>query len=165
MLPGEATTFTSIDRCSEKEDGLGTDLPTNVFNKQLPSGMPPHKLRLKPGCVVICLRNLNVTAGVCNGTRLRVDTIKEEVSGCRSEDPQTLCCTLLTTPQAGTQYLFTKIELEPADKDVDPSHAFIRTQFPLRLAYCLTVNKAQGQTLSKVLSSSLFHFVFRWELY
>jgi len=41
--------------------------------------MPPYKLRLKPGCVVICLRNLNVTAGVCNGTRLRVDEIKEEV--------------------------------------------------------------------------------------
>lgn len=79
MLPGEATTFTSIDRCSEQEDSFGTDLPTTVFNKQLPSGMPPHKLYLKPGCVVICLRNLNVTAGVCNGTRLRVDEIKDEV--------------------------------------------------------------------------------------
>jgi len=79
MLLGEATTFTSIDRCSEQEDSFGTDLPTSVFNKQLPSGMPPHKLHLKPGCVVICLRNLNVTAGVCNGTRLRVDEIKDEV--------------------------------------------------------------------------------------
>ena len=57
---------------------------------------------------------------------------------------------MLTTPHAGTRYIFTKLELEPADKDVDPSHAFVRTQYPLRLAYCLTVNKAQGQTLKKV---------------
>ena len=82
MLPGPPTLFKSIDRSSEKEDAFGTDLPTTVFNKQLPSGMPPHELQLKPGCVVICLRNLNVNAGVCNGTRLRVDQIKEEV--CRT---------------------------------------------------------------------------------
>ena len=84
MLPGEAVVFKSIDRCSENEEGFGTDLPTTVFNKQLPTGMPPHELRLKKGCVVICLRNLNVSAGVCNGTRLRVDDIKEEVSSLSS---------------------------------------------------------------------------------
>lgn len=37
--------------------------------------MPPHKLCLKPGAVVMLLRNLYVELGVCNGTRMVVRKI------------------------------------------------------------------------------------------
>ena len=39
--------------------------------------------------------------------------------------------------------------LEPADKG-DPTTCFVRTQFPIRLAYAMTINKSQGQTFQKV---------------
>ena len=49
----------------------------------------------------------------------------------------------------GKRALIPKIEMEPSDQ-TDPSHCFKRTQFPVRLAYAITINKAQGQSLSKV---------------
>lgn len=77
MLPGTPRVYTSVDRCS---DVTGNNaLPPTVFNKQLPSGMPPHELHLKEGAVVILLRNLKVPAGLCNGFRLRVDEMKDTV--------------------------------------------------------------------------------------
>lgn len=42
-----------------------------------------------------------------------------------------------------------RIILEPADT-LDPTNAFKRLQFSLRLAYALTINKSQGQTFGKV---------------
>jgi ATP-dependent DNA helicase PIF1 len=37
-----------------------------------PSGHPPHVLRLKAGCPVVLLRNIDPTNGLCNDTRLVV---------------------------------------------------------------------------------------------
>jgi len=42
-----------------------------------------------------------------------------------------------------------KMSLEPADKG-DPTMCFVRTQFPIRLAYAITINKSQGQTFQRV---------------
>jgi len=55
------------------------DVPSEIYNAQTPSGMPPHELKLKPGCIVILLRNLNVGQGLCNGSRLIVDEINPTV--------------------------------------------------------------------------------------
>ncbi|PIO70215.1 hypothetical protein TELCIR_07940 [Teladorsagia circumcincta] len=53
------------------------------LNKMVPSGMPPHELRPKKGCIVMLLRNLDVTKGLCNGTRLIVDEYGQYVLECR----------------------------------------------------------------------------------
>eukprot|EP00973_Karenia_brevis_P043103 5968704-Karenia_brevis.AAC.1 len=45
--------------------------------------MPPHRLELKPGALVIILRNVAPDEGVCNGTRavvLRVHRFLVEVA-------------------------------------------------------------------------------------
>ena len=53
---------------------------------------------------------------------------------------------IITGARKGTRVLIPRIKLAPSDANLP----FIlqRTQFPLRLAYCMTINKAQGQTFS-----------------
>ena len=50
---------------------------------------------------------------------------------------------------AGDRVLIPRMDVQPPD-DKDPTHQFIRRQFPVRLAYAMTVNKSQGQSLKKV---------------
>jgi hypothetical protein len=45
---------------------LELDLPDAFVDAQMPSGMPPHILKLKPGCIVMLLRNLSILLGNCN---------------------------------------------------------------------------------------------------
>ncbi|CAF4426189.1 unnamed protein product [Rotaria sp. Silwood2] len=66
-LPETEKTYTSVDEV-ECEDGDDiTNYPTEVLNSRTPSGMPPHKLKLKIGAIVMLLRNLDVHQGLCNG--------------------------------------------------------------------------------------------------
>jgi len=46
--------------------------PSKFLNTLTPSGLPPHVLKLKIGCPIILLRNIDPANGLCNGTRLVV---------------------------------------------------------------------------------------------
>jgi ATP-dependent DNA helicase PIF1 len=40
------------------------------LNTLTPNDLPPHVLKLKIGCPIILLRNIDPANGLCNGTRL-----------------------------------------------------------------------------------------------
>ena len=64
-FPGEVTRYYSFDMTIDRtEQGLQEDF----LNSLTPSGLPPHKLMLKPNCLVILLRNIDPSQGLCNGT-------------------------------------------------------------------------------------------------
>jgi hypothetical protein len=44
--------------------------PEEFLNTLTPNGLPPYVLKLKIGCHVILLRNIDPANGLCNGTRL-----------------------------------------------------------------------------------------------
>ena len=46
--------------------------PSEFLNTLTPSGLPPHMLKLKIGCPIILLRNIDPANGLCNGMRLVV---------------------------------------------------------------------------------------------
>jgi ATP-dependent DNA helicase PIF1 len=46
--------------------------PPEFLNTLMPNGLPPHVLKLKIGCPVILLRNIDPVNGLCNDTRLVV---------------------------------------------------------------------------------------------
>ena len=41
--------------------------------------LTPHELHLKPNIIVMLIRNLNFAKGICNGTRLMIQTIKKYI--------------------------------------------------------------------------------------
>ncbi|VDK72257.1 unnamed protein product [Cylicostephanus goldi] len=83
------------------------------------------------------LRNLDVSAQLCNGTRLVVLSIKA--------DKKLLKCRNLSNGEPAN---ITRMHLDYCNEK--SGIAFRRLQFPIRLAFCLTVNKSQGQTFDKV---------------
>jgi ATP-dependent DNA helicase PIF1 len=70
-FPGEEIEFLSADSIKgNEENGEGQLMyPVEYLNSINCSGMPLHRLKLKVGCPVMILRNLNPGEGVCNGSR------------------------------------------------------------------------------------------------
>jgi hypothetical protein len=74
-LEGTAQTFYSVDELLDEEnqpDETSIHVPVEFINILEPSGFPKHELKLKIGCCVILLRNLDVEKGLCNGTKLTI---------------------------------------------------------------------------------------------
>ncbi|XP_049387184.1 uncharacterized protein LOC125851434 [Solanum stenotomum] len=73
LIPGEGRTYYSSDNVckasvnTNKEDIL---YPTEFLNNLRFPGIPNHDIHLKVGSLIMLLRNLNQTEGLCNGTRL-----------------------------------------------------------------------------------------------
>ena len=105
--------------------------PIEVLNEQLPSGFPPHQLRLKLGMCVIILRNFDRRTNVANGTKAIVMRITRNA----------LKLKLISTGEE--VYLPRMVFID----DSGPLK-MKRRQFPVRGAFAMTINKAQGQTLS-----------------
>ena len=108
--------------------------------------MPPHKQRLKIGIPVILLRNLNPALGLCNGTRLQVQHITQRL----------LTIKILNGSNEGDITHIPRIDLIESSGDL-PFH-LKRRQFPIKVAFAMTINKAQGQSLSKL--AFIYHVRF-----
>ena len=71
-MPGESVVYRSYDQTTEVSEASGYPMePMEVLNNQNPPGLPPHELKLKEGCPIILLRNLEAPL-LMNGTRLIV---------------------------------------------------------------------------------------------
>ena len=70
QFPGDVQEFRSADQVDDLEHR--NRYPTEPLNSLNPSELPPHTLKLKVGCPVILLWNLNTAHGLCNGTRIIV---------------------------------------------------------------------------------------------
>ena len=136
LIPGDAGTFVSADSV---EDSQAAMYPTEFLNSLSPNGMPPHQLILKRYASIILLRSLDPTQGLSNGTRLII----------RSVTRRLIDAVVATGSHVGDRVFIPRI---PLLTPTDSGFPFIlkRTQFPIRPAFCITINKGQGQSLDTV---------------
>lgn len=96
------------------------------------SGVPSHKLELKVGVPVLLMRNLDASR-LCNGTRLRITDLRRHI----------VQATIITGGAKRETVLIPRIPIIPTNLPFQVN----RLQFPLKVAFSITINKSQGQTL------------------
>lgn len=87
---------------------------------------------------IILLRNLNPSEGLCNGTRLI----------CRGLQSKVIDAEIITGSHIGKHVFIPRITLIVSESKLP--FTLNRHQFPVRVAFSMTINKSQGQTLSRV---------------
>jgi ATP-dependent DNA helicase PIF1 len=100
--------------------------PAELLNTLTPNGLPPHVLKLKVGCPVILLRNIDPANGLCNGTRLVVQVFQRN----------TIDAKIALGQHAGKRVFLPRIPLCPSDDEMFPFQ-FKRKEFPIRLSFVM----------------------------
>jgi hypothetical protein len=134
-LPGEGKVYLSCDTVGNTDTAA---FPVDFLNRLNISGLPPHQLHLKVGAIVMLLRNLNPSNGLMNGTRLKILSLMERV----------IKVEIITGTCIGTVHFIPRIKLIPSDFTLP--FEMSRIQFPIKLAYAMTINKSQGQSMNRV---------------
>jgi hypothetical protein len=153
-LEGEAITLEAAhEECKDAEanDGISRVHATLEYMRSVKqTGVPNSTLRLKPGCIMLLTRNMLSTLGLVNGTRLRL----------LSERP---------AHDATLNVLHVETVMPPGSTEAPTRHfipricfelftpgglKFYRRQFPVRLAYAITGQKSQGQTVVRAVFDS-----------
>ena len=135
--------FKSSNRISEVDDPYGylKDMLRNdtLLSELNAYDVPPHNLRLKKGDVCLLYCNYSKTEGLTKNTRVKVVEIRDNFIGVQKLDD-------------GSEGPVTYLPRCPFEFQSNYGHAykFIRIQFPLRLAYCLSYNRSQGQSAKRI---------------
>ncbi|CAL1408540.1 unnamed protein product [Linum trigynum] len=141
LFPGEEVSYFSSDsleidaKNQHVEEG---DYTVEFLNSLKIGNFPEHELKLKLGCPVILLRNLDQSTGLCNGTRMIVKRLGKwfiEVQ-------------ILTGTYVGDTVFLPRLSLSVHYKSLN--FTLVRRQYPIALSYAMTINKSQGQTLNHV---------------
>ncbi|KEH33264.1 PIF1-like helicase [Medicago truncatula] len=141
LIPGEEKEYLSsyfVCRSGENSDVQSEWFTTEFLNGIKSSRISNHRLKLMVGSRVMLMRNINQANGLYNGTRLTVTHLGKS----------TIAATVITRKRTGTRVFIPRMNLIPSDPGVP--FKFRRMQFPLTLCFAMTINKSQGQSLSRV---------------
>lgn len=157
LAPQHSMTARIVSRHEQQPNQYGfvTYFATTVIHDQLPAhitrttieelryqGMPLHQLNIAVGSPILLLRNIDKKRGLCNGTRLRVTKLLTN----------SIIAVILNGNKAniGTTVAIPRIDFQSKKNDTSLNVSFVRRQFPVTLAYAISINKSQGQTIERV---------------
>jgi ATP-dependent DNA helicase PIF1 len=166
-LPGQARTYYSTDRnaAADAHHVYNPLASIDILNARNFNGVPPHQLQLKVGAVCFVERNLSIDDGLMHNSKVVVTAMHDRYdflpllltiplqpmlhSPILQPLPRSVEVRLLSGPMIGHVRFVPRITF----KEAWPGTGIIleRHQIPLRLAYAMTFNKSQGQTLERVL--------------
>ncbi|XP_055371975.1 ATP-dependent DNA helicase pif1-like [Condylostylus longicornis] len=136
VLPGNLYHLYSVDssllpQSTDPAHHLGPE----ILNSVTQPGVPDHDLVLKKGALIILTRTLNFSEGLVNGTKLIVTKVTKILLEAQK-------------PYSNIKHLIPRINFKFSIGC--QGMEMIRRQFPIKLPYAMTINKSQGQTLSRV---------------
>ncbi|KAL7075246.1 hypothetical protein ACQ4LE_005792 [Meloidogyne hapla] len=140
-LQSQSMDYFSIDKCLT-EDPLSpyaADFDIAQLNNLTPTGMPAHHLHLKVGSILVLLVNLNTSKSLCNGTRLIVRKLHTNLIEAET----------ISGSNHGMTIGISRVRSTYKDKRPD-GVSFERFQFPVRIAFAMTITKVQGQTCERL---------------
>ena len=141
LLQGNATVYESADSVSLDDADTNFDdsiYTTDFLNGIRMSGVPHHAIKLKVGTPIMLMRNIDQKAGLCNGTRLQVLRLGVNVIEAK----------IISGGNIGKICAIPRMIISPSEDKMP--FKFNRRQFPIQICFGMTINKSQGQTLSKV---------------
>ncbi|XP_058810633.1 uncharacterized protein LOC131675610 [Phymastichus coffea] len=139
--------YTAVDSVVHNNGEIDDVILPEHLNHLNPPSLPHHELRLGKNCIIILIRNISINEGLCNGTRLQIIDLSNHI----------IKCTILTGDRANQIVFLNRITLYSEN---DYPFTFKRRQFPVKLAFAMTINKAQGQTFKNTgidLRKDVFH--------
>ncbi|GKE19891.1 ATP-dependent DNA helicase PIF1-like protein, partial [Tanacetum coccineum] len=141
LIPGDEKTYNSSDTVgvADVDNNFNETMYTEEFLNNLNmAGIPHHSIKLKIGTPVMCMRNIDQRAGLCNGTRLQVLRMGTNVIEAK----------IISGGSVGTICAIPRMVISPSDTKFP--FKLNRRQFLVQICFGMTINKSQGQTLSKV---------------
>jgi ATP-dependent DNA helicase PIF1 len=138
-LSKESHTYLSANSLTPTEEGVsvvaGVSMdslyPVEFLNTLQFSGITNHEL-------ILLLRNLNQSIGLCNGTRLIVKRLGQRV----------IEAEIITGNNVSKCVFIPRIIMSPSG--IDWPFVLRPRQFLVRVAFAITINKSQGQTFNNV---------------
>ncbi|KAF8109221.1 hypothetical protein N665_0100s0010, partial [Sinapis alba] len=130
-----ANSIDPTDTKSVNDEALGSDF----LNSIKVSGLQNHRLRLKVGCPVMVLRNVDPLEGLMNGTRLQITQLMYLMVGAK----------MIIGSNIGKTVYIPRLLITPSDTRLPLK--MCRRQLSLAVAFAITIKKkVKGQSLSEV---------------
>ncbi|XP_024010587.1 uncharacterized protein LOC112086018 [Eutrema salsugineum] len=139
-LKGEEHEYLSADSIDTSDTSKIDEVvyTQEYLNSIKVSGLPNHSLKLKIGAPIMLLRNIDPKGGFCNGTRLLITRLARHV----------IEASRITGKKIGKKVIIPRMFVSPPEARFP--FRMRRRQFPINIAFAMTINKSQGQTLQKV---------------
>ena len=137
-MQGHEIVYHSADSMEDEGEGTCTDVPEDFLRTIEPPSLPLSVLKMKIGCPLMLMRNLDPGHGLCNGTRM----ILLHAYACVLE------VIIISGDHRGEKAFIPRITLHPSSRQYP--FTLKRWQFPVRLSFAMTINKAEGQSLKHV---------------
>ena len=140
-MRGALHEYRSIDAIDSYDPEEIANYPTEVLNSFDVSGIPTHLLKMKVGAVVILLKNIYSRQGLCNGTRLIIRALRDNL----------IVAEIAAGKNKGHVVYIPRMMMSQTDSDLPV--ILKRLQFPVLLAFAMTITKSQGLLIASAFYS------------